>query len=107
MDKKRKTSKHLGSASVRSRICSTTISTFFFLVGWVGAVPHPLPGVPLTFLSVISYGDPWKIIINFSNANANANTNADANAKVTGFWSFTPFYVYPRLRFSENSMNHQ
>ena len=24
---------------------------FFFLVGWVGAVPHPLQGVPLTFLS--------------------------------------------------------
>ena len=43
---------------------------------------HPLPGVPLTFLSDISYGDPWKIIINFSNANANANPNANANAKV-------------------------
>ena len=40
---------------------------------------HPLPGVPLTFLSVISYGDPWKIIIDFSNANATANPNANAN----------------------------
>ena len=56
----------------------------FFLVGWVGAVPHPLPGVPLTFQSDISYGDPWKIIINFSNANANANANPSANANANG-----------------------
>ena len=55
---------------------------FFFLVGWVGAVPHPMSGVPLTFLSDISYGDPWKIIINVSNVNANANPNANANANV-------------------------
>ena len=54
---------------------------FFFLIWWVGAVPLPqIKGVPLTFLSDISCGDPWKIIIMFSNANTNANPNA--NAKV-------------------------
>ena len=56
------------------------VVTFWF--GWVGAVPHPLPGVPLTFLSDISYGDPWKIIMIFCNANANAYPDANANAKV-------------------------
>ena len=53
---------------------------FFFLVGWVGAVLHPLPGVPLTFLSAFHMEIHGKSLLLF---NANANESANANAKVS------------------------
>ena len=44
--------KNIKMLTFLNRIAATNHHpTFFFLVGWVGAVPHPLPGVPLTFLS--------------------------------------------------------
>ena len=55
---------------------------FFFLVGWVGAVTHPLPGVPLTFLFA-SLTEIHGKSLSLSNANANENANANANAKVS------------------------
>ena len=58
---------------------------FFFLVGWVGAVPHPLPGVPLTFLSAFHTEIQRKSLL-LSNANANENANANAKASRHLFW---------------------
>ena len=37
-------------------ILSINLTHSFLLVGWVGAVPHPLAGVPLTFLSAFTQG---------------------------------------------------
>ena len=49
----------------------------FWVGGLVGAVPHPMAGVPLTFLSAFHTEIHGKSLL-FSNANANENANANA-----------------------------
>ena len=56
------------------------LKSTIFLFGWVGAVPHPMTGVPLTFLSAFHTEIHGKSLLL---SNANANENATANAKVS------------------------
>ena len=53
---------------------------YLFLGGLGGCCASSSASGPLDMSVCISYGDPWKLIISFSNANVNAYPNANANA---------------------------